>query len=354
MDAYDCVISNNVASTSGGGFFDALASRCVISSNCATANNGGGLAQGILTNQCVVINNVCGGYGGGASDTEAYDTVFSNNVSGQQGGGLAKTVSSIITRSANCLFADNRSASYGGGQSKGITVDCVFSNNVAMVRGGAANELVATNCFFIGNVATNGDGRGGALYTGSAANCRFISNVAKQGGGAYRSVLVNSLLARNHALEYSGAVHGTTAVLLNCTVANNSVEGTRGGAFDAAEIIATNCIVWANIQLSDGATNNWGYDSRVRFAHCLISPLPTGGTDGGGNIAVNPRFVDEGGGDYRLRASSPCVNAGMNLDWMVGAVDLDGQPRIFPPDGLVDLGAFERIPGNTATILTLR
>lgn len=55
-----------------------------------------------------------------------------------------------------------------------------------------------------------------------------------------------------------------------------------------------------------------------------------------------------------MRASSPCVNAGMNLDWMVGAVDLDRQPRVFPADGVVDIGAFERIPGNIFTILTIR
>ncbi len=66
-----------------------------------------------------------------------------------------------------------------------------------------------------------------------------------------------------------------------------------------------------------------------------------------GNITNNPLFIADGigygtnlvPGNYRLQAGSPCVNAGTNLDWMTGACDLDGLPRILK--GTVDMGAYE-------------
>jgi hypothetical protein len=68
---------------------------------------------------------------------------------------------------------------------------------------------------------------------------------------------------------------------------------------------------------------------------------------------LGPRFVDRDGpdndpqtfadNDYRLSASSPCIDAGENEDWMWTATDLDGNPRVFY-GGLsltVDMGAYE-------------
>jgi hypothetical protein len=49
--------------------------------------------------------------------------------------------------------------------------------------------------------------------------------------------------------------------------------------------------------------------------------------------------VDFAGGNYRLLITSPCINAGINQDWMVAATDLDGNPRI--SWGTVDMGAYE-------------
>ena len=51
-------------------------------------------------------------------------------------------------------------------------------------------------------------------------------------------------------------------------------------------------------------------------------PLPAGA----GNLARSPGFVDLAAGDLRLRATSPCIEAGANADWMAGAVDMDGHP----------------------------
>jgi hypothetical protein len=48
--------------------------------------------------------------------------------------------------------------------------------------------------------------------------------------------------------------------------------------------------------------------------------------------------VDEGGGDFRLQANSPCINSGINT-YAYGANDLGGNARI--SGGTVDVGAYE-------------
>ena len=85
--------------------------------------------------------------------------------------------------------------------------------------------------------------------------------------------------------------------------------------------------------------------------------LPYGcGDDGGGNIDVDPLFVDPEGGDFSLLPTSPCIDAGNNVYLPDDINDLDGDgvtaeplprdfigaPRAIGP--AVDMGAFEFIP----------
>ena len=57
----------------------------------------------------------------------------------------------------------------------------------------------------------------------------------------------------------------------------------------------------------------------------------------------DPKFVNVGGFDFQLQASSPCVDAGKNVSAVV-ARDVLGVPR---PQGLAyDIGAYEYIPRN--------
>ena len=52
-------------------------------------------------------------------------------------------------------------------------------------------------------------------------------------------------------------------------------------------------------------------------------------------------------GNYRVRPSSPCVNAGVTQSWMSAGVDLDNYPRIDRFYGRVDIGAYEYRPTGT-------
>lgn len=57
------------------------------------------------------------------------------------------------------------------------------------------------------------------------------------------------------------------------------------------------------------------------------------------NIANDPLFVSRANGDFHLLSNSPCINKGTNMDWMIGATDLDGNSRV--QGGIVDMGAYE-------------
>jgi len=64
----------------------------------------------------------------------------------------------------------------------------------------------------------------------------------------------------------------------------------------------------------------------------------TNSTQGGGVYGT----IGAAAGDYHLLEGSPCIDAGTNLDWMAGATNLDGNPRIH--DGWADMGCYEFVP----------
>ena len=86
------------------------------------------------------------------------------------------------------------------------------------------------------------------------------------------------------------------------------------------------------------AANGPNFDGST-FHYSCTTPNP-GGT---GNITNEPKFVDRMAGNLRLLSNSPCINRGMNQDWMIGAMGLDGIRRII--NGRVDMGAYERQTG---------
>jgi hypothetical protein len=252
------------------------------------------------------------------------------------GGGFpfGGAVSTYFTspRIDNCLLLGNTTELGGGGM---------------YVEGGAP---VLSNCRFIGNSAFNEtEGFGGGLLTSfdvnaTIINCLFAGNSANLGGGM-------------------GSMPFTTSRVVNCTIVNNSANGRSfpgfGGGFYSFDSNATtlrNCVVWNNGPDQISGTPSVEY-SNVQ-----------GGFAGAGNVSVNPMFVDADGADndpatavdndYRLNATSPCVDAGDSTAVPADVtVDLDGEARfvdiasmpdtgvpVLPGGTVVDMGAFEVQP----------
>jgi hypothetical protein len=124
----------------------------------------------------------------------------------------------------------------------------------------------------------------------------------------------------------------------------------------------TNCIIWGNT-----APLGPQVHESVAPTYSLID----GWTEGGeGNRSGDPRFVDPDGpdedpatyedNDYHLLPGSPCIDVGVNENWMNGATDHDGKPRILlgATSLTVDMGAYEltfplAILSNTETNVEL-
>jgi hypothetical protein len=218
----------------------------------------------------------------------------------------------------NCTFSGNLAESYGGGvydnSCSPTFTNCVFSGDSATTGAGMCNDAgsssTVTNCLFSGNAASNdGGGLCNAGGSPSITNCTFSGNLAaSQGGGIYNN---------------------SSATVTNCILWGDSAN-------TAAEVCNDTLI--ATFSYSDVAGcggSGAGWNSSI-------------GTDSGANIAADPTFVSPVAaffsptttGDYRLRAGSPCIDAGNNAAVPSGVTtDLDGNPRIVGP--AVDMGAYE-------------
>ncbi len=205
-----------------------------------------------------------------------------------------------------------------------LGADCAGGGIFA--QGGGA---VISNCMVTGNTAWKW---GGGVYGGTLYHSVLSGNEGDLGGGAFSSTLYNCLLTGNRAWVDGGGASG--GALFNCTLVGNSANSLGGGVWDAE---LHNCIVYYN-DAPSGA--NWS-NGLLRFS--CTTPLP----EGVGNMNAEPGFLDPGSGvgtnhvagDYRLQSNSPCVNAGLNDDWMHEAADLDGNDRI--QNAVVDIGAVE-------------
>lgn len=277
-----------------------------------------------------------------------------------QGGGVLSFNSATVL--ADCRIRRNRAFQGGGVHAQPgwmRLLRCELTENQAATNGGGlwshAANILAVHCRFADNVA---DSNGGGVYlhsTMSAGAVRFVSslfhdNQATNGGGAFLG---------------GGQFASGKATFLGCTIAQNRASNAGGGirAVTGVPIPADsrlrNCIVWRNQAPSEGELAG---AQQVSFSDVR------GGASGTGNIAADPRFVDPGARDFRLRPGSPCIDAGSNA--LVPAdeldvdrdgdlaeqlpLDLDALPRFaddpaVPDSGegaapVVDMGAFERRP----------
>lgn len=343
-----------------------------------------------------------GGFAGlGAPDPDARDTaIFVTRLTADLLGNDTDDTSTKLDNShqiMRCLAActvsglrfesaysrDNDSVIISGGAilvlSDGVRIErCDFSSLQAR-RGGAVatldllGTLTISECDFSGNIATGGGGAiymdgqsgdapgavlrlghsrlcmnrsetgtGGALATYSAGaqitNCAFLGNITDgpAGGAAY--------------IYKNGAVQ----LLNNCLIAGNTcLNGVGGGVYGSTIDEMNNCIILENRDASGTNISAQVYCQIVAQArnNCIPGwPLrPFEVTNNIGNINTSPRLIDGDGpddiwgtsdDDIRLRANSPCIDAGTDRllydradydhDGTIGEpppVDLNGQAR---------------------------
>ncbi|MBN1513490.1 MAG: right-handed parallel beta-helix repeat-containing protein [Phycisphaerae bacterium] len=297
------VIAENRAGSGGGLYLDrspASIVRNTIASN-GVARFGAGMY--LLSSSPVIADNMI------------VENVVSDQIGPGQGGGLYLSTSSP-TIVANTIMGNI--AGYGGGayvQSSSPLIDGnrILGNSAqgSQSTGGglhlARSDVTLTNNTIQGNSAGDDvgeSGRGGGLYLD------YVS----------ASVIANNTITSNSALDGGGGVflYQSASTIANCIVAFNS-SGLRRIASTGTATLRHNCVFGNTAYNYSGLTN------------------PTG-TDG--NISVDPRLADQAYGNAHIQPDSPCRDAGDSAH-ALGDADVDGQPRILPADGVVDIGADE-------------
>ena len=338
----------------------------------STGSVRGARILGATIENCVVTGNHIIDWGGAAKGAGIY-------------------VSGGVVR--NCRIRDNHVAAYTS-----------ISFSPSAEGGGiyAENGAIIEDSFIIDNVAQGGPGTAGGgvvCKTGSTIRrCRIRGNRVKgklvQGGGVYLSggsALINSTVDGNvlNSVLHSGGwivppfgatgggIFCTDSSVRNCTIANNVLEinekrrsfGLDGqtfyydalyagaGLYSRADAQVQNTVIFYNHVAMTNVSSavivpeaqsvvlgiNYYADTHSNdYSHCCSTPLPPGP----GNIDAYPGFINPDSGDFRLSATSACIDSGT----AGGAppIDIDGVAR--PIDGdadgtpVVDIGAYEFAP----------
>ncbi len=204
-----------------------------------------------------------------------------------------------------------------GGNADGSGSTKINGEDVYRRHGGAMNVDRATidvrNCTFTNNHA---DVRGGAIYaTGSML-----------GPIAHKLTLYNTILYNNTSGSNGSAISVNSDAVVNirnCTISNNiSNDSSYGGAVDKEGsghqlINTTNTIIYNNykggtVNASNLVNFTGGDNSNFQEIRNIIYNGPLNYSNVTQAQLVNPNFVNEAQGNFRLKAGSPAIDKGAN------------------------------------------
>jgi serine protease len=262
--------------------------------------------------------------GGPAAEIKVNGITVQNGNSSRYGGGIFAALADYDISITNCIVRDNTAQRFGGGiemeSDRSLTLEnnLIMNNTITeddqgMSRGGGVSmisvghEYTIRNNIIVGNSAQGTDARGGGLRLG------WI--------GSDIIHLIGNTIADNEAVKGGGVYFraGNTANVYNNIIYFNS-------ATDGDDIYF------------DDVTNRIGHNNDYTELH-------GNWTDSGGNIDLDPLFVDPAAGDYHLQADSPCIDVGTSdvADPPgLPATDFDGNDRVI--GSAPDMGAYEFVP----------
>lgn len=209
-----------------------------------------------------------------------------------------------------------------------ITIlNSTFENNKGVNGGAIMASNSITDCSLSAFINNNAN-HGGAIYISEGSlnlnNNVFDSDSSSTNGGAvYLSNISDAVIKRNvfwnnQSLADGGAVYCTTFVHLDRTKFTNNtyyqntanhwggaVYGSANSAFDIK-----NSIFWNNLALDSETRHVYMPTDSITVGYCDLSIDILSLDYDTTNIDDNPLFMDEVAGDFNLRLSSPCIQAG--------------------------------------------
>ncbi|MCE5229908.1 FG-GAP-like repeat-containing protein [bacterium] len=273
----------------------ALIERNVIMHNIAADGAGGGMShcQGIIQNNQIVENGLINSRGGGL--------FYCNG-----------EIRNNVIRS-NGIHNPQQNTSWGGG-----LADC---------KGSIHNNQITDN------IATTGGGLSGCQNI--RANIIRGNYAYSDGGGLDGCLSIGDNLIDGNAAYIGGALLHCADVK-NCTIVRNTTRSNNSPVYDCTGPLV-NCIVWDVPTTVCITSFNAEYSCVQRGAY------------GTGNITSDPQFVNAAAGDFRLKSTSPCIDAGKDSGT---GFDINGAPHgVLVVGGRgdgsnYDMGAYEYIPND--------
>jgi hypothetical protein len=302
-------------------------------------------------------DGVARGYGGGILCRGALPVIRHNAITGNSG---------VAGVDGAGLIADNAIDGnlYGGIHLMG---GAVLRNTITRNGGqaGAGISCSTGSPLIAGNIISeNGAdmkiGTGGGIYAVNGAaiilNNAIFGNSAYRGGGLYcdvaTPVVANNAIWGNTASRGSAMIAGYgDSLIVNNTMTDNTstdpqgaavyFQGTRGTPAPPT-IFANNIVAFNASGIQPPFVGAVDFRANCVFDNADGNYLPVDGfvdpTGTNGNISVDP-MLEAAPDDLRLRAGSPCIDAGDDSVLVDGWTDLDGAARIV--GAAVDIGAYE-------------
>ena len=349
----------------GGGIFIDYRSKCKLS-NLIVSNNKANFGAGIYSESSKAeILNVTISYndGGGielnGQNIKFKDFKITNNINGS---GLSNSAS-------NCTISDgqirNNSAFAGGGisaqGSSQIYKNIIIAENSALDIGGGIANFGEDNIFdglkVVNNkTLTDQTGWGGGIQCQESSpiiqNCLIEGNFGYSGGGIAaffgNPVIINSTIVNNIDRTYSSkylvggglyCVTNANPIIINSIFWDNTTPEINFHMVMDEDIISI-----ANSIIKGGFDSVFTYNGRGTVEWL------------GGNLNLDPLFVDELNKDFRLKETSPAIGAGVdtiqiNEQWYYSPfTDLMNNNRPNPYGSKPDIGAYENEFGTISIV----
>jgi nitrous oxidase accessory protein NosD len=342
IDGHD---AGSVVSFKSGETRSAVLSGFTLRGGYMNVFGGGGVAilsaSPTIRDNIIRDNHACGN-GAGISSLYGsplieHNTITHNALRGCTGGGLGIYVygNSAAEIIGNLITENNDSGTgsvFGGGIQLNATGTVtvrgnVISNNVIVPPTGGCSARGAAMGLFNsvqGTIVDNLIVGNKACYAAAIYWIGYASN----GGSSF----VNNTVAGNEGRFGAPAIY-TAGVDSRTWIANNVISTPSGAALQCDNVV--------NLPMPILASNDM-FRGDAGSPYAGTCPDQTGVN---GNISADPLFLDPANGDYRVRMTSPVIDAGDDAAPQIPSVDFAGGSRIVDGNGdgvaHVDMGALE-------------
>jgi len=153
-------------------------------------------------------------------------------------------------------------------------------------------------------------------------------------------ILTNSIISENRGDNSHLNIGDSKCMISNCIFYNNRASDLPWTE-EAYALLGGNCYVANSIFWKSKGISSSSYIQSDAVQYCLIE----GGYDGVEILDSDPEFIDPDNGDFRLSATSPCINSGHpeaffnNLDGTRNNLGHQGGSYVLPTELYYDFGS---------------